>query len=262
MDTQLDNWWGPFRRHPDESIVLTDFDGTLADIVAEPSDARARPGAIEVLCALAEHMALVAVVSGRPLDFLAPQIADPRIELAGLYGLETRVAGQQRTHAAADGWRDVVAGTVRAATALGLQVEPKGLSLTLHFRNDPAHERDVRAFAAAQAAATGLHARTAKKSLELHPPIDVDKGTTVHDLVALAERRVDPRLIRNVCFLGDDVGDLPAYVALMELRTQRGLHVVRAVVGSTELPASLAAVADVVIDGPAGAVATLEALLA
>ncbi len=261
MNVPIDDPWKPFVRHPGESVVLTDFDGTLADIVAEPSDARPRAGAVEVLTALAERMALVAVVSGRPLNFLIDYLPDPRVELAGLYGLETRIAGHQRTHGAADEWRQVVAETVRAATARRLRVEPKGLSLTLHFRNDPDHEIEVRAFADEWSAATGLHARPAKQSMELHPPIEVDKGSTVHDLIALADQRASPNPIRNVCFLGDDVGDLPAFAALTDLRTERGLHVLRVVVSSAELPAPLTAVADVVVNGPAGAVAALEALL-
>ena len=47
-----------------------DFDGTLAPIVARPEDAAMVPGAGEVLASLVTRYAVVAVISGRPVDQL------------------------------------------------------------------------------------------------------------------------------------------------------------------------------------------------
>ncbi len=90
-------------------------------------------------------------------------------------------------------------------------------------------------------------------SVELHPPVAVDKGTAVEALVAVP-------VIRAVCFLGDDVGDLPAYDALDRLAAV-GVHALRVAVRSAEAPPALLERADVVVEGPAGAVAFLEDLL-
>ena len=57
-------------------------------------------------------------------------------------------------------------------------------------------------------------------SLELHPPVTVDKGTVV-------EERSDG--LRSVAYIGDDVGDLPAFAALDRL-TARGITAVKVAV--------------------------------
>jgi trehalose 6-phosphate phosphatase len=64
-----------------------------------------------------------------------------------------------------------------------------------------------------------------------------------------------------VCFLGDDVGDLPAYDGLDRLR-DAGVHTVRVGVSTEEAPPELLARADVVVDGPAGALEVLQRLAA
>ena len=51
---------------PERAVVAIDFDGTLAEIVADPEQARAHPDAVPALVALAPHVASVAVVTGRP----------------------------------------------------------------------------------------------------------------------------------------------------------------------------------------------------
>ncbi|MYV68298.1 trehalose-phosphatase, partial [Streptomyces sp. SID2131] len=44
---------------PEETVVALDFDGTLADIVPDPESARAHPGAVAALAALAPRVASV-----------------------------------------------------------------------------------------------------------------------------------------------------------------------------------------------------------
>ena len=63
-------------RTPGRTALFTDFDGTLAPIVTDPATARPAPGAIEALARLAGRYRRVAVVSGRPLEFLDPVVPD------------------------------------------------------------------------------------------------------------------------------------------------------------------------------------------
>jgi len=58
--------------------------------------------------------------------------------------------------------------------------------------------------------------------------------------------------------IGDDVGDLPAFEAVAQLRGN-GTRAWSVAVVSAEVP-EVAEVADVAVDGPAGVVALLEAL--
>jgi trehalose 6-phosphate phosphatase len=85
----------------------------------------------------------------------------------------------------------------------------------------------------------------------LHPPIAADKGTALRDL---AEG------LAAVCFLGDDVGDLPAFEALEQLAVS-GVATVRIAVRSNEAPLALLDAADLVVDGPEGARELLSELV-
>lgn len=232
--------------------MLTDFDGTLAPIVGDPHAAGPLPGVVDVLRRLGDRFAVVGVVSGRPVSYLAGQLGDD-LWLSGLYGLETLDHGRRVEAPEAAAWRPVVADSVtRAEAAFGGCVEAKGLSLTLHFRTAPELGPAIRSWAADEGTRTGLVVRSAKASLELHPPVKADKGSVVEAVAAG---------LGSVCFLGDDVGDLPAFDALDRL-ADAGVHTVRVGVSTEEAPPDLLARADVVVDGPEGALAVLERLAA
>ncbi len=260
------------RQAPGSSGIFADFDGTLSEIVDEPSAAVAVPGVLAVLDALAGRYRQVGLLSGRPVAFLESRVSGPdgipglsaRLALAGLYGLETIVDGERRDHPLGGVWREAVddiASRSESRGPEGMRVESKGLSLTLHYRGRPEREADVRNWAEEQAARSGLTVRPARMSFELHPPIDVDKGTALLDLVApeVDGRRVTQ--LTSICFLGDDVGDLPAFDGLDRL-AEMGLTTVRIGVRSPEGSPELLERADVVVDGPTGALALLAALAA
>ena len=52
------------RERPERAALLTDFDGTLSEIVADPATARPVPGVVEVLGRLTDRLGLVGVVHG------------------------------------------------------------------------------------------------------------------------------------------------------------------------------------------------------
>lgn len=230
--------------------MLSDFDGTLAPIVDDPAEAVALDGAGEVLARLAARFAFAGVVSGRPVAYLVDQLGT-NLELSGLYGLERFSEGKPVEVAEAEQWREVVAEAVsRAQAELGSMVEDKGLSLTLHFRTQPQRGDEVREWAEAEAEAHGLELRQARASVELHPPVASDKGTEVEELA---------RGMEAACFLGDDLGDVAAFGALDRLAAT-GTHTVRVAVSSDEAPPELLDRADLVVDGPPGALALLVEL--
>lgn len=249
-----------FRHRPDAAAVITDFDGTLSPIVEDPDAARPLPGVVDTLHELARRYRVVAVVSGRPVDFLRLHLGVDGTEagalvLSGLYGIERLASGRLLVDPAAEGFRPVVeevAARAGAAAPAGVVVERKGLSVTLHVRTAPAQARWASSWAADAAAASGLVVHAGRMSFELRPPVVVDKGTVVAGLVEGTEA---------ACFLGDDLGDLPAFSALDEHAVRSGAVTVRVGVRSDEAPAELVRRADVVVDGPAGALDVLRSLL-
>lgn len=243
---------GPFLARPGEAGVVVDFDGTLSPIVTDPAAARPLEGAVEALVDLTGRFGLVAVMSGRPIEFLQRWLP-PEVVLSGLYGLEVVRDGRRTDHPEGGAWRRVVEDVTRISADRGpegMVVEPKGLSLTLHYRTRPDLAAVVAEWAGVQAARSGLVVRSAKKSIELHPPIAADKGTALEALV---------EGLGAVCFVGDDRGDLPAYDALDRL-ADRGVRTLRVAVTGPEAPAELVRRADMVVDGPPGVLAFLRRL--
>jgi trehalose 6-phosphate phosphatase len=211
---------------------------------------------LDVLAALARRFALVAVVSGRPVEYLDLHLGRvPQLVLVGLYGLQRLEGGRLRVAEGARPWGPVVAGVAKTAQAVapdGVSVEMKGLTVVLHARRRPDQLPWATQWAQDQAKATGLRAQPGKLSVEILPPIDLDKGTVIEDLAGP---------LQALCFLGDDVGDLPAFAALSRLRAA-GKSTVAVGVASPEQPAPLAGAVDVMVDGPAGALRLLASLAA
>ncbi|HEX3425945.1 MAG TPA: trehalose-phosphatase [Acidimicrobiales bacterium] len=234
--------------------MLSDFDGTLAPIVEDPEAARPLPGVRDTLQALARRYQRVAVVSGRPVSYLTAHLGAPEgVVLVGLYGLEKGAANGVEILPAARRWRpavDQVAAAAEREAPPGVYVERKGLSVGLHVRRAPQYAGWVEAWSEQQAAATGLVKHRGKQAVELVPPVATDKGRVVAELA---------RGLTAVCYLGDDLGDVPAFVALHRLAAS-GVSTLAVAVRSSETPPELLAQADATVDGPPGALALLRRL--
>jgi trehalose 6-phosphate phosphatase len=105
----------------------------------------------------------------------------------------------------------------------------------------------------------GLEAVPGKYVVELRPP-GIDKGSALRALVG----EVQPS---TVIYVGDDLGDLPAFRAVTDLRDSgaiAGLSVaaIERGPGGAEAPAEVRAQADLVLPGPEGVVGWLSGLVA
>lgn len=249
----------PMRADPASSVLLFDFDGTLSPLVDDPASARPLPGTVERLERLARSYRLVAAVSGRPVAFLASHLP-PSVAMSGLYGLETRIGGEVVDHPESARWAPVVAEAARRAEAAtapgtpghGILVEAKGLSITLHTRTHPELADEAVALAHRLAEPGGLRVGPAKKSVELHPPIQADKGTAV---LALADGAA------AVLYVGDDHGDIPAFAALGQLASRTPpVAVLGVVVDGPELPAEVRPLGQLVLPDQTTVLDLLDAL--
>lgn len=241
---------------PGAAAVVTDFDGTLAPIVTDPARARPVPTAVAALRDLVEPLALVAVVSGRPVTFLRAQLPVEGLTLVGQYGLERLVDGEIVVDERATAFTDAVAAAAEDAERRWprLLVERKGtVALSVHWRATPdaapAPEELV-----SLADRHGLAVARGRMVGELRAPVDVDKG-------AALTRLLQEHPVRVGAFAGDDYGDLPAFSALAD-RADRdaGFVGVRIAVRSTESPPALLREADYVADGPPALAGLLHTL--
>jgi trehalose 6-phosphate phosphatase len=148
---------------------------------------------------------------------------------------------------------------------VGVYVEDKRHSLAVHTRPAASPQQaldDLTPGLWALAAAAGLEAVPGRFVLELRPP-GVDKGTALRALV-------DEVGAQTVIYVGDDVGDLPAFRAVISLRESGAIDglAVGSIVpgvgggGEDEVPAQLREQVDLVLPGPDGVVAWLSGLAA
>ena len=138
-----------------------------------------------------------------------------------------------------------------------MRTEDKGAIVAWHWRGAPDEEAAHAAVKriAEQASEAGLEPHWGRKVLEVRPPVRVDKGGAVRELL----RDVD---VDAALYAGDDTTDLDAFRALTELvEAGRLKAAVRVGVRSDEGPPAIAEEADVVVDaarrraGPARGVA-------
>lgn len=214
-----------------------------------------------VLGRLAGRFGVVAVVSGRPVSYLSdrvtaagavrtvgsgrPSAQRAGIQLVGLYGLEwSGPGGTVTTEPGVDSWRPIVlevAARLRTGAPPGVVIEPKGLAVTVHWRRAPEAAAWALTETAAEEERSGLRAHPGRLSIELRPPGEIDKGTTVGRLVEGCSA---------ACYLGDDLGDLPAFAALNRLASEDGLATVSVAVVDNESAPEVAEAADAVVSGP------------
>lgn len=192
-----------------------DFDGTLSAIGPDPEAVRPVDDAPEALAALTERSAYCAVVSARPVAFLARRLhAVPGLVLHGLYGLESSSDGGAEVHTLPEAapYRPVMDEAAAAASKdlPGALIELKGLSCAVHYRTSPELGDAAKSWAEGYAAKHGLKVQLGRMVVELKPPIDRDKGCVVRDVL---EEHAD---LVGGWFFGDDVGDRPGFAALAE----------------------------------------------
>jgi trehalose 6-phosphate phosphatase len=198
-------------------VLLLDFDGTLAPIVARPEMAAMPKRTRRALDAL---MALpgmeVAVVSGRGLADVRERAAIPGIAYAGNHGMEIEGAGLHRIHPEAAAARPELQEVAREIGYVlgaidGAFVEDKGLTLSIHYRQAADREAEVRdAVLGAVDGRPGLKVTEGKMVLEVRPRVEWDKGRAA--LFLLDQMR--PPEGAPVLYLGDDRTDEDAFRAL------------------------------------------------
>jgi trehalose 6-phosphate phosphatase len=245
---------------PGRALLGTDFDGTLAPIMADPRAVRPVPGAVPALQRLAQAVGTVAVITGRP----APEAvayggldAVPGLIVLGHYGWQRWQDGKLTgpdSPPAVQAARQALPGVLsRAGAADGSWVEDKGHALAVHTRRAADPDSALAALRGPLgdlAARLGLAAEPGRMVIELRPP-GMDKGVALTDLAR-------ERGASSVLFFGDDLGDLAAFAAVRTLRAHGtpGATIVSSAPES-ELPKDEG---DFSVDGPDGVAGFLNHL--
>lgn len=239
-----------------DALIATDFDGTLAPLVLDPQDSRPVDGAAAALTGLARLGAHVAVITGRDARTvlrLSGFETVPGLTVAGLYGAETWSDGRlatPETPPAIDQLRAELPDTLVGADP-EVWIEDKRLSLVVHTRRAADPEGQIERLEPAVTEVgerLGFEVHRGSNVWELRLP-DFDKAGALRRLAGGRGA---------VLYLGDDIGDLPAFDEILRLR---GIGVAALSVGvASSAVAEVRDRADVCVADPTAVVALLRSL--
>ena len=254
----------PLRAEPARAAILLDVDGTLAPIVRHADDAIVPAPTRSLLSAIAKRYALVACVSGRRATDTRRIVSIGSIAYVGNHGGEVLPASGTRVQVDPElqDWVQRIQGFARRHDTpqlrrLRVRLEDKGSITAFHWRGAPDEtdaEMTVRAIAT-EAEQEGFQTHWGRKVLEVRPPVHVDKGVGIRNLLAGTD-------VAHAMYAGDDTTDLDAFRALTDLVAEGHLRTaVRVGVRSDEGPAEIEHEADLLVDGPGAVHRLLESLV-
>lgn len=200
-----------------DMALFLDVDGTLLDIAPTPDAVRVPADLGAILGQIARRLGgALAIVSGRSiatLDRLFPNLVTA---MAGQHGAELRLplGVVERLGAVEPLPEPLLAGLAALARRWPeILVEPKGVTVALHYRSVPELERELEIalerLVAPHREDVGL--KRGKFVLEIAPR-QVDKGKAVERLMTLP-----PFAGRRPVFIGDDVTDEDGFAAVLRL---------------------------------------------
>lgn len=224
--------------------MVTDFDGTLADIVPDPAQSVALPEALHALSHLVRLLADVIVLSSRTREQLEQLVPISGVRLIGDSGRAIPRHAQQEALEQFNADARVLLGRIP-----GGWLEVKPASSAIHFRNAEVSGQEMLALIQPLLDGRRLAADLGRKVVEIHAP-NAGKGSA---LAALLPGE-DPG--GAVCF-GDDENDRSMfdYVCSLDVpHTCVG-------VSSREAPAHLFDRCDIVVNGPEEVVALLNEMV-
>jgi trehalose-phosphatase len=193
-------------------LVASDYDGTLAPIVADPEQARPLPesvGALRVLAGL--HETTAAVISGRALRDLATLSRLPaEVHLVGSHGSEFDVGFVHALDSDARALHRKLSAAletlVEGSPGVGLEVKPASIAVHVRRAESETGERVLASVRSGPAAWPGVSVTEGKAVIEL-AVIATDKG---HALDVLRHEAGASAAV----FVGDDATDERAFARL------------------------------------------------
>jgi trehalose 6-phosphate phosphatase len=229
--------------------LITDVDGTISEIVPTPQEARVSPLCRRYLKVLCNHLALVAAISGRPVDQVRDMIGVRGMVYIGNHGLERWTGNHTELSNNTRDYLGVVKSVIKELTPLcsmaGVSIENKGVTVTIHYRLSPEPqvvEREILDSVKALAQAKDLRVIMGKMAINLLPPVEIDKGSATLDLIKEYS-------LQGGLYLGDDLTDLDAFRALHTASRDLNFYGLAISIISPEMPQKLAAEADFTLNG-------------
>lgn len=247
------------RNNAENAAIFSDFDGTLSTIGLSPTSVIIPPETVEYLKIISERFALLGFVSGRPVGDLKNIIGIDEAIYIGNHGLEViSGTGIEKNITDEDYFKIRQAFEIIKKEIIfnekGIFIEDKNLSVSVHYRGNPALETGILAEVNRIASSLGLKTLRGRKVIEIRPNSDADKGTAILDELSKSED------ILNAVYMGDDITDFYAFRSLRQWAKDEGKHCVNIGIQSSETDMESEKSVDLVVDGPEQIVEFLKEL--
>ncbi|TMB98740.1 MAG: trehalose-phosphatase [Chloroflexi bacterium] len=228
---------------PNELMLVTDFDGTLAEIGPDPARSAAVPEALDALRRLSHLLKLVVVLSSRTSTELERLVPVSGVRLIGDSGLAPPTPDEKR---GLERFNTEAAKILSSVPGAWLEIKPA--STTVHLRNAQISGEEAMARLRPLVKDAGLYGAQGRKVIEVHTQF-AGKGTALTKLLD----EVEPG---GVIGMGDDENDRAAFEVLS------GSDIPHMCIGisSPEVAPDLFDRCDVVLASPHQATAFLQML--
>jgi trehalose 6-phosphate phosphatase len=214
-------------------MLVTDFDGTLAEIVSDPVEAAILPASLHALERLADRVRRVAILSSRPTSDLEKLVSLAGGDLIGDSGVgHLPIEARMRL----DSFNAQAAKLLRTFNGVWLEMKPGATAV--HYRHSNASFDELMVVLRPVLDTTALIAQPGRRVIEVMPT-DRPKGSAL-------ERLIEKWEPAGVVCIGDDENDRPMFDLVSGLAWP---HLILGV-GSAEAPADLFAHCDLVVSGP------------
>jgi len=229
--------------------LITDIDGTISPTAPTPQQAGVTPLCQQYLSALCNHLALVAVISGRPAAEAKNMINIDGVVYIGNHGLERWVGGHSEFIKDAQDYSRVIKAAIEELTPLlsmkCVSIDDKRVTATIHYRlcqNSLSAERNILAAIENSPHARSLRTIQERMAFDLLPPVKIDKGTALLDLIQEYN-------LQGGVYLGDDLTDIDAFRAIHAACRDLDFRGFAIGVTSQEMPEKLTEEADFTLNG-------------
>jgi trehalose-phosphatase len=195
------------------ALIALDFDGTLTEIVDDPSAPRLTMERREVLERVGKSGRRLALVSGRSVADVHERVGIDDAIYVGNHGLEIEGPAMSERPPDSDALSRRIRRVLEGLPPLaGTFLEDKGLTGTVHVRPRDDEDRIAAVGAAIRGIveAEELVLRRGKASWEIRPPGPRTKGEALRRLIELVSDAREDRTL----YVGDDVTDEDAFRAI------------------------------------------------
>jgi len=230
--------------------LITDADGTISPTAPTPKQARVSPLCNQYLSILRHQLALVAVISGRAAEELKDMVNIEGIIYVGNHGMERLADNNPKFARGVEEYSSVINAATAELTPLlsmeGIIIENKGVTATVHYRlcreRQSARREILAAIEDSPHSAKLRILQEGKYAINLLPPIDVNKGTAVLELIQKYS-------LRGGIYLGDDTTDIYAFRAIRTACRNLNFRGLAIVIVNEEAPEEVVVEADFTLNG-------------